>query len=194
VFGLGKDTALYKSCTDDYLELLKDQEVLRTKYGSSEVAPEGESVTGTIASVIHFAAVNMREQHRLLADADKISKKFRLSDKRLWHIKVKAFADSEQWSNLRILADSRTKSPIGYKPFARAAIKGKQNENEIMRYIDRVTDPEEKYDLFCEAGLWKKALDEASKMRDTQRILNVKTLCNSPDLQLLADQMMARLA
>ena len=65
-----------------------------------------------MASVIHYAAANQREQHRLLADADKIAKKFRIPEKRVWHIKVKAFADSKQWSNLRLLADSK-KSPIG---------------------------------------------------------------------------------
>jgi len=194
IFGLGKDTAFHKSCTDDYLELLKDQEVLRTKYGASEVAPESSSVTATISSVIHFAATNVREQHRLLADADKIGKKFRLPEKRLWHIKVKAFADSEQWSNLRILADSRSKPPIGFKPFARAVIHGKQGNAEILRYIDRITVPEERYDLFCEAELWKKALDEAAKLKDGRRVLNVKTLCNSSEIQLLADQTMAQIA
>ena len=29
IFGLGKDTAFHKACTDDYIELLKDQEVRR---------------------------------------------------------------------------------------------------------------------------------------------------------------------
>jgi vacuolar protein sorting-associated protein 16 len=173
---------------------LKDQEVLRTKYGAYEVAPEISSVTATIASVIQFAATNVREQHRLLVDADKIGKKFRIPEKRLWHIKVKAFADSEQWSNLRILADSRTKPPIGYKPFARAVIKGKQSATEILRYIERIQVPEEVYDLYCEAGLWKNALEEATKMKDSRRLLNVKTLCNSTEIQLLADQMMGRLA
>jgi hypothetical protein len=194
VFGLGKETALFKSCTDDYLELLRDQEVIRTKYGSTDVAPDSSSVTKTIASVIHFAADNAREQHRLLGDADKLAKKFRVPEKRLWHIKVKAFADSEQWSNLRLLSESRTKSPIGFKPFARAAIRGKQNETEVMKYIDRVTAMDERYDLFCEATMWKKALEEAGKMRDGNRILNVKRLCNSDDIQMQADQMLARLA
>lgn len=193
VFGLGKDTTIYKSCTDDYLDLLKDQEVVRTKYGTNDVVPETLSVTSLISALLKHAAVNVREQHRLLSDADKIAKKFRVTDKRLWHIKVKAFAESEQWSNLRILADSK-KSIIGYKPFALAAIRGKQSTEEVMRYIERVPVPEEKYDLFCEAGFWKQALDEATRMRDTRRILNVKSLCNSPDLQLQADQMLARLA
>jgi hypothetical protein len=194
LFGLGKETAFHKACTDEYLELLKDQDVLRTKYGAHEVAPESSSVTATLTSVLHFAAVNVREQHRLLADADKIGKKFRIPEKRLWYIKVKAFADSEQWSNLRILADSKTKPPIGYKPFARAAIKGKQSVSEILKYIDKIPVPEERYDLFCEAALWKNALEEASRMKDGRRILNVKTLCNSPEMQLLADQTLARIA
>jgi len=167
---------------------------LRTKYGVYEVAPESSSITATIASVITYAAVLQREQHRLLADADKLGKKYRIPEKRFWHIKVKAFADSKQWSNLRILADSKSKSPIGYKPFARAVIKGKQNVNEIMRYVDRVVIPEERYDLLCEAELWKPALEEAVKMKDPRRIINVKTLCNNSDIQLLADQMMGRIA
>jgi hypothetical protein len=168
--------------------------VLRTKYGAHEVAPESSSVTATITSVLNFAAVNVREQHRLLSDADKIGKKFRIPEKRLWYIKVKAFADSEQWSNLRILSDSKTKPPIGYKPFARAAIKGKQSVSEILKYIDKIPVPEERYDLFCEAALWKKALEEASRLKDGRRILNVKSLCNSPEIQLLADQTLARIA
>jgi vacuolar protein sorting-associated protein 16 len=193
IFALGKDTMIFKACTDDYLELLKDQEVVRTKYGTNDVLPAEASVSGLISSLLRHTATNVREQHRLLSDADKIAKKFRVSDKRLWHIKVKAFAESDQWSNLRILADSK-KSPIGYKPFARAAIRGKQSTEEILRYVERVTVPEEKYDLYCEAGQWKKALDEASRMRDVRRVSNVKSLCNSPELQLQADQVMARLA
>jgi vacuolar protein sorting-associated protein 16 len=121
------------------------------------------------------------------------AKKFRMPEKRVWHTKVKAFADSKQWSNLRILADSK-KSPIGYKPFARAAIRGKQTVTEIMRYIDRVVVPEEKYDLLCEAELWKSALEEAVKLKDPRRILNVKSHCNDGEIQLLADQMLGRIA
>lgn len=194
LFGLGKETAFHKACTDEYLELLKDQEVLRTKYGAYEVAPETSSVTTTISSVIIFAAVNVREQHRLLSDADKIGKKFRIPEKRLWYIKVKAFAESEQWSNLRILADSKTKPPIGFKPFARAAIRGKQSVAEVMKFIEKIPVLEERYDLFCEAGLWKNALEEASRLKDGRRIMNVKTLCNSQEIQLLADQTLARIA
>jgi hypothetical protein len=75
-----------------------------------------------------------------------------------------------------------------------AAIRGKQSVGEIMRYIDRVSGSEERYDLFCEAGLWKKALDEGFKMRDTRRIASIKSLCDKPEVRLLCDEMMGRLA
>lgn len=191
---MGKETAFHKACTDDYLELLKDQEVLRTKYSSPDVAPESSSVVATISSVLHYAAINEREKHRLLADADKIAKKFRVPEKLLWHTKVKAFAETGQWGNLRTLADSRAKPPIGFKPFARAAIRGNQSSSEKMRYIERVSDPEERYGLFCEALMWKRALEEAFKMKDEHRIMNVKGICNNSEYQMMADQILARLA
>lgn len=192
VLGLGKDTVFHKMCTDDYIELLESQEVLRSKYGSPEVAPESSSVTSLIVSVIHYAARNKREAHRLLADAEKLAKKFRVPDRRFWHVKVKAFADSGQWTNLRALADSKAKPPIGYKPFARAAIKGDQGVAEITRYIDRVTVPEERYDLFCEAKLWKRAIDEAVKLKDLRRIANVRSICGNADIEAMCESAMAR--
>ena len=194
IFGLGKDSSFHKTCTDEYLELLKDQEVLRTKYGAMEVAPESSSVTATISSIIRYAAVNEREAHRLLSDADKVIRKFRIPDKLAWNTKVKAFSETDQWTALKKLADSRTKVPIGFKPFARAAIRCHQSSTDCSRYIERVTDPEDRFSLYCEAGMWKQGLDEAAKMRDERRIIDVKAHCGSPELQLKADQLLAKLA
>jgi vacuolar protein sorting-associated protein 16 len=194
VFAMGKETNFYKTCTDDYLELLKDQEVLRTKYGASEVAPESSSVVETISAILRYAAVNEREAGRLLTDAEKVAKKFRIPEKMHWYTKVRAFAETGQWQNLNKLADSKAKPPIGFKPFARAAIQGGRSTSEVLRYIDRVVVPEERYSLFCEAGIWKRALEEAFKLKDEGRIMDVKSRCGSPELQLQADQLLARLA
>lgn len=144
-------------------------------------------------SLIRYAASNKREAHRLLADVDKLGKKFRIPERRLWHIKVKAFAENEDWANLRSLADTKAKSPIGFKAFARAAIRGKQGVAEITRYIERVATPEERYDLYCEAELWERALNEAVKIWDTQRVTNVRSLCNSEEIQALCDKALSRL-
>ena len=193
VFSSGKETSFQKSCTDDQIELLKDLDTLKNKYGAIQMDLDGCSVIGTMSALICAAGLNEREQHRLLSDVDKIARKYRVSEKRLWAIKVKAFSESKQWSNLRTLAESK-KSPIGYKPFARAAIRGNQPISEVLRYIGRVTVPEEKYDLLVERKLWKDALEEAFKMKDGRRIINVKSLCHDTDLQIVADQMLGRIA
>jgi vacuolar protein sorting-associated protein 16 len=160
------------------------------------VAPPSSSVVSTISAVLKFAGtpIGSREQHRLLHDAEKLSRKFRLSEKRFWHVRVNAFSESEQWSNLRSMLENNRRPPIGYKPFARAAIRGNRPQSEILRYIDPVNIPEERYDLLCEASLWKEALSIAEGLRDARRVLNVKSLCNDPSLQLHADTIMARLA
>ena len=195
VFGMGKDTTFYKTCTDDYVELLKDQEILRTKYSSAEVAPDSSSVVSTVYSLLRYAGMNEnREQQRLLNDADKVAKKFRLPEKMIWHTKVRAFSETGQWKHLQTLAESRTKPPIGFKPFARAAIKGNRPKNDILRYIERVTVPEERFSLFMEASMWSGALDEAFKMKDQNRIIDVKARCNDPEIQQAANTMLGRLA
>lgn len=190
IYGLaGKDCAFQKTCTDEYLDLITDQEQLRKQYGTVDVAPPSSSVTSTITSILKYAATDPRSSHKLLQEADRIAKKYKVAEKRLWHVKVHAFSESNQWAVLRNLADSR-KSPIGMKPFALAAIKGKQGEAEIMHYVGRMgqADGEDRYELFVEAGMWRKAVDEAVKLGDGRRIAHVRSVCNSTEIQILCDK------
>lgn len=143
-------------------------------------------------NVFHYASVKPREAHRVLAEGEKLAKKFRVPGKRLWHVKVRAFAASGQWVNLRSLADSRTKPPIGYKHFALAAIHGKQGMGDIMWYIEKVTDFEERYELFCESKLWRRALNEAKKLGDPRRIMHIRSLCSSSDIHQLCDDLILK--
>jgi hypothetical protein len=192
IFSLaGKDCAFQKSCTDEYLDLISDQEQLRRQYGTRDVAPPSSSITSTIASILKYAATDPRSSHKLFVDADRLAKKYKVSEKRLWHVKVHAFSESNQWAVLRNFADSRAKSPIGMKPFALAAIKGRQGEAEIMHYVGRMSgqsDGEDRYELFCEAGMWRKAVDEAVKLGDGRRIAHVRSVCNSIEIQNLCDK------
>lgn len=187
IFGIGRDAVFQKTCTDEYLELLLEQERLRRAYGP-DVTTKTSSVTETIFNVLCYAAVKMRESRKLLAEGEKIAKKFKVPDKRLWHTKIRAFAATDQWTNLRTLSESKTKPPIGFKYFALAVIKKKQSNVEILRYIEKVTDSEERYDLFCEAKYWKRAIEEARKMDDVNRIMNVRTVCNIPEIQQLCEK------
>jgi hypothetical protein len=187
VFAQGKDTLFLKASTDEYLELILEQERLRRIYGP-DVAAKTSSVTDTIFNVICYAAVKLRDANKLLAESEKLAKKFKVPEKRLWHTKIRAFAATDQWKSLRFMAESRTKAPISFKYFALVAIQKRQDVSDILWYIQKVTDGEERYDLLCEAKLWKKALDEAKKLGDIRRVMNVKAFCNDPDIQRLCDQ------
>ncbi|KAL7552273.1 hypothetical protein ACHAWF_015505, partial [Thalassiosira exigua] len=192
IFDLGgKDCAFQKSCTDEQVALLAEQEQLRRTYGAREVAPPSSSVTATIASVLKYGAVDPRAAFRLGADADRIAKKYKVPEKRMWHVKVRALAESGQWPLLRNFADTRARPPIGIKPFALAAIRGGRGHVEVEHYAKRMTDKsdgEDRYEVFCEAGMWKRALEEAANLGDGRKIAHVRSMCNSPDVQRLCDR------
>lgn len=190
IFAQGKDNAFLKSSTDEYLELILEQERLRRAYGSDVIA-KTSSVTDTIFNVLCYAAVKLREANKLLMESEKLAKKFKVPEKRLWHTKIRAFSATDQWQNMRHLAESRAKAPISYKYFALAAIKRKREVSDILWYIQKVTDGEERYDLFCESKLWKRALDEAKRLDDVRRVMHIRSVCNTPDIQQMCDNFVA---
>lgn len=163
------------------------------------MAPVTSSVTTSIAAVLSYAAASQdqREKTQLLADAEKLARKARMTPKRLYHIRVKAYADGGHWSALSDLADSR-QTPIGYKPFIRAAINGYRDINRdeyILSFIQKLGSNEEKFDMLCEALLWKQALKVADKdLKDPRRVKQVKERCGDRVLQVEADEILGRLS
>lgn len=194
IFGLGHDP-FHKQCADDFLSLRKDQQVLRQKYNDTEIIPSDcTSVMGTITAVISYATSQPREQHRLFTDADKIAKKFRVPEKRLWHAKVKALKDSQQWSNLKLLAESSRKPPIGLVPFCKAVIDGNQPEAEIRQYIDLLSNTQERFEVYMYGKYWTQALGEAFQLKDAQKMVNIKHLTNDANVHARADELLSELA
>jgi vacuolar protein sorting-associated protein 16 len=163
------------------------------------VAPVTSSVTTSIAAVLRYAAASQdqREKTQLLADAEKLARKARMTPKRLYHIRVKAYADGSHWSALSDLAESR-QTPIGYRPFVRAAIQGYREINReeyILSFIQKLGSNEDKFEMLCEASLWKNALKVADKdLKDIRRVKQVKERCTDKALQLDADEVLRRLS
>jgi len=191
VFGLGRDGIFEKTCIDEFLELRVEQERLRKEFRAEILLNENKSVISTLHGIYSYAAHNPRNAQRVLAEGDKFVRKFKISEKRMWHVKIKAFATSHQWSNLRALADSRTKPPVGFMHFALAAVHGKQGVGEILHYVEKMTNGDERYDVFCEAALWKWALDEARKLEDSRRkIMYVRSRCNDLEVRQLCEDLL----
>jgi hypothetical protein len=55
------------------------------------------------------------------SEIGRIVKKFKVSEKSLWYTKIFCYSSRGNWDMLLRLAQEK-KSPVGYKPFARACI------------------------------------------------------------------------
>ena len=51
---------------------------------------------------------------------------------------------------------------------------------ETEKYIDKVTEPEDRFELYCEVSMWKKAADTAVKLKDPARLQEVARLARDP--------------
>lgn len=47
---------------------------------------------------------------------------------------------------------------------------------EIEKHIDKITALEDRFDLYVQVELWRKAVDVATKLRDPNRLIEVKVL------------------
>ena len=44
---------------------------------------------------------------------------------------------------------------------------------ETERYADKITESEDRCDVYCELQLWRKAFEVAAKLKDPNRLLEV---------------------
>lgn len=85
-----------------------------------------------------------------------------------------------------------------------------QSEEEIEKYMDRISSNDEKYDVYCQLSMWRKAADIANRMKDLQKLQQVLSLslyfslyplfiflqvlrcCRDPNLERQIQEMIAR--
>jgi hypothetical protein len=120
IYSMGRgDAPFLKSATDEQIELLDMQHTLEKRTGQIFV---GLSLSQTLYNLALLTVDQTTESSTWEREINKLLRRFRVSDKSLWHIKLQCYARSGAWDALKRLA-SEKKSPIGYKPFARICIK-----------------------------------------------------------------------
>ena len=72
--------------------------------------------------------------------ADKLKAEFKISERKYYWIKVRAFGDSRQWSELFSLAKSK-KSPIGIGPFIDQCLK-QDDKGQASKYLPLLSQEE----------------------------------------------------
>ena len=119
LFSQSKDTLTYKTITDEEIELIDIHKILEEKTKKSFY---GLSVTETIDLLLELSVETLSDEKYYENEINKMIKKFKLSEKLIWHIKVNCFCRLKSWLSLSKLI-SEKKSPIGYKPFVIACFR-----------------------------------------------------------------------
>ena len=187
--------SFYHRATEEQAELLEVQSALEKRTGKNENVFVGLSVSETIYNLIVLASDTLPPSltpSLLLAEAGRVAKKFKVPEKRFWHLKINALAASGQFEILKSFSNEK-KSPVGYKPFAQACIKHKQPSGVVEGYIDRVALQEDRFDLYVEVRLWQKAAETAFRLKDPLRLRQVQANCMMPGLHRSVEELLVKL-
>jgi hypothetical protein len=119
IFSLNKDLAVYKSMTEEQMELMEIQKALEVRSGRDFL---DLSLSETLYNIFLLSVENPHEASRWNQESARIIKKFQVSIKMVYSLKVQCYSRTGQWEQLLKLANEK-KSPIGYKSFAVACVK-----------------------------------------------------------------------
>ena len=152
VYKESKEHAAAAKATEEQIRLLLLQRQIETEVAG--VAFVGLSISATLYELYKA------DQLRLAA---KISKEFKVPEKRLVWIRIQALADVGDWGGLELVAKEK-KSPIGYEPFVQVCI-DKSKESEARKYVPRVANAERRANLFLQLKMFREAAQLAQELK-----------------------------
>ena len=119
LYNQGRDLSQLKLLTEEQIELLEIQKglELRTHQPFLDL-----SISETLYNIMLLPTDNPTDILKWNTEFNKIVKKFKVSEKTIYSIKIHCFSQTNQWDAMSKLANEK-KSPIGYKPFALACIR-----------------------------------------------------------------------
>ena len=146
--------------TAENCDLLTLQRKIASKYNYPINDFVGHPLSYTIFELIYRASKiedsidskgGKKDTKAMIKDAKDLKTKFKVPEKRYYHIRIRAHAKARNWSKLKEFSEEK-KPPMGYKSFALACIDAKENDSDYGAgyYIAMVKDPIEKYEL-CKA-------------------------------------------
>lgn len=120
LFGQGKDSFL-KQMTEEQIELLDLHKNLEMRCQSRKDF-SCLNLSQTIEALIDLGIDDPVEARWTEQEIVRVVKRFKASEKMVWHLKINGLSKRGMWAQLMALANEK-KSPIGYKPFAVVCIK-----------------------------------------------------------------------
>ncbi|SCU77523.1 LAMI_0A01442g1_1 [Lachancea mirantina] len=128
-------------------------------------------------------------------EVDSYVGKFRISQKKFYHLKCRALAQAGRFEELHKFAMER-KSPIGYEPFFRYTIEQKRKK-EASVYVSMISGIkyERAIQLYLYCGSFSDAIQLAFKEKDVQQLKSIyqSVPSNEPHLKALVTEALGKL-
>lgn len=175
-FSRSKTGGLDAKLTDDQIQLLEIQRELEDRSGQNVFF--NMSIGDTL-----YHAMLLGEMKK----ATKIKSEFRVSDKKFWWLKVKALCKMQDWDELSKFANSK-KSPIGYAPFVQMCMQQKAT-HEAVKYVPRISNPQEKVELYIQLGHFQEALEVAAQLKNVELLKLIQAKSTNSQTQNYINQL-----
>ena len=171
---------MHVKMTEEQLELVHFQQQIEEEY---QLSCRNLSLMETIS----FLCRSSKRHAALLTRVQELSKLFKLSEKRLYHCKIQAFAQSSQWKALQQLSNEKRIPPCGFKVFALTCFDHQQRQL-AEEYAARITANEEKFDTFLYMECYQEALEVAMKLKDPNKLSAVRNQSSDPMVHKHVDE------
>ena len=204
VYGRSRELQGHQKLLEDQLYLMEQQKELDFRLGSFGKAFTDLSLSDTLYK-LYIASITSRDDHNESKSSSRsedqqyvntkigeIVNRLRVSEKRLYHLRIRAFADCGRWDLLRKLASDR-RSPIGYVPFAKMAMRAGRNPHDVEFYVDKIESPEDRFDFYLQLNSFEKAAQAAFKGKNGRQLMEVYRKCQDPELRSRIDEMKANM-
>ena len=196
LFSQDRALAFLKGTTDEQVELMETIKALEVRTAGAGLFHQGMSLSETLSKLVELGVDQPSDGQLWEREFARVAKKFKASDKMLWFIRISVLSRRGQWAALSALANSASatnRNPVGFKPFAEAALRHRQPHGEVEKYIDKCAAAEERFDLYVEIASWRKAFDCAKALRDPVRITEVLANCRDLALEKACQEALAKL-
>lgn len=114
IFGQGRDLGIYKGLAEEELELVELQKALEVRSGKDFV---DLTASETIYNLFWMSVETPQEASRWMTEANKLIKKFKISEKTIYHIRIEVYCRTGSVDLLSRFAAEK-KPPVGYRAFA----------------------------------------------------------------------------
>eukprot|EP00981_Chlorochromonas_danica_P005324 scaffold1069_cov186-Ochromonas_danica.AAC.9 len=191
LFTQAKDGSFHRTATEEHIDLLQTQMSLELRTDPRQQLV-GLSLVETIERLLSMGLSNPSDQRWTDPEIAKLAKRFKVSDKVLCYMRMHLLSDRDDWAGLLRFAMDK-KPPIGYKPFALLSIQRKRPEAEVERFIEKIPDLEDRYDLYMDLKAYQRAAEMAARLKDPDRLTEVGRCCRDVNLERYIQELLTRL-